>query len=206
MIIRALTLSVIVFGTTSLSCFAQEATQHPGGANASVVAKGHPMTKLPPDIAEGIKSAGDGCKPPGIGMGMGMEHGHHIMRMLERSGVVLSDDQVEQMTALRSDMIKSMMPRKDRVVSLAGDLKDTLSAENINDDQARKSFADIKVEIDGAWTKFVDHVIAVSHVFTPDQRHKLKIAVDRWSLGPLGQPGAPGAPPPPPPPAAKPPQ
>jgi Spy/CpxP family protein refolding chaperone len=135
------------------------------------------------------ENASIGAHGPGMGSWgfAGGPRGRSFAQALERSGVTLSDDQVEQMTTLRQTFCSSLTPKKDHVMSLATELKDTLSASKIDDEQARKIFAEIKTEVDDAYSKMVDHVIAVAHLFTPDQRQKLKIAVDRAALGPLGR-------------------
>ena len=191
MIFRALTVSLLLSATCS-TCFAQESDAGTPSANTSIVSKGRPMMQIPSDLSEGIAASHGPAEGNGVACVM-PNKGNQIMRTLERSGVTLSDEQVEQITSLRGDLMKNLMPKKDHVISLAGDLKDTLAAPTINDDQARRLFADIKTDIDAAYAKFVDHVIAVSHVFTADQRQKLKVAVDRWSLGPLGRPAPPPA-------------
>lgn len=128
-----------------------------------------------------VQGSGNGpwCLPGGA-------KAHGIKQALERSGVNLTDDQVEQMTTIRQNFFSSLSPRKDHACSLGTDLKEALTAQKMDDDQVRKIFAEIKTEIDDAYGKMVETVIAVAHVFTPEQRQKLKIAVDRASLGPLG--------------------
>lgn len=128
-----------------------------------------------------VQGSGNGpwCLPGG-------PKAHGIKQALERSGVNLTDDQVEQMTTIREKFFSSLSPRKEHACSLGTDLKEALTAQKMDDEQVRKVFAEIKTEIDDAYGKMVETVIAVAHVFTPEQRQKLKIAVDRASLGPLG--------------------
>ncbi len=187
MITRVLTASLLLSGTC-LQCFAQEPSiQAAPGTNASVVSKGRPMIFSQTKVAEGVDTSHSPTAGPDVACMPRMGHEPHLKQIMERSGVTLSDEQVEQMISLRSDLMKNLMPKKDHMITLAGDLKETLTAPAVNDDQARRIFADMKTDLDAAYAKFVEHVIAVSHVFTADQRQKLKVAVDRWSLGPLGR-------------------
>jgi Spy/CpxP family protein refolding chaperone len=157
----------------SISATGQSPTQATNGADAAI------KHKWPTDIAEQI----DWHEHHDM-----MSPAHHIMRSLSSSGVELNDDQVERLTAARGQLMAQVIPAKDRLLLLVPDMKDVLSAQSLDDDKIRAVFAKIKVEIDSLYAQAVDHMITAAHVFTPEQRHKLRIAVDRMELGPLGSP------------------
>ena len=112
--------------------------------------------------------------------------GHHLAKALSASGLELTDAQVERLTVLRQDFIKSMISPVGHMVALVVDMKEALTSSDLNDDRMRSLFAQMKTEIDSSYAKTTDHMLAVAHVFTPDQRQKMKIAIDRAALGALG--------------------
>lgn len=174
------TLAVAILAMNTLPALAQSATQATTAAGATT------KRNLPPEIAEAPHWHREG-----------MEAGQHIMRALSSSGVELTDDQVEKMTAANRNFMTQVIPAKDRLILLAPEFKDLFSAPDLDDSKIRDAFKKVKVEIDSLYAQAVEQAITVAHIFTPDQRHKLRITVDRVELGPLGWPQH--APPPPPP-------
>jgi hypothetical protein len=114
--------------------------------------------------------------------------GHHFAKALSFSGVELTDAQVERLTALRQDVIRSMISPVSHLVALVIDAKEALTSTDLNDEKVHSIFAQIKTEIDSSYSKCTDHILAVAHVFTSDQRQKMRIAIDRVGLGSLGKP------------------
>jgi hypothetical protein len=190
MIIRALTIAFAVTASCSIS-FAQ-GINDPSKmiSNYPVPADAHLPVKLPPDLVDEARGPHGFGHPPNH-LNEPFSNGamatlNPLRGVFEHSGVELSDDQIEQMTAIRSDFTKVIATAGNQIMTGAGDLKEVLSAKSIDREQAKKIFSDIKASIDACWNQFVDSTISVANVFSPDQRQKLKIAFDRWQLGAMG--------------------
>jgi Spy/CpxP family protein refolding chaperone len=140
--------------------------------------------QLPPAIADG--AGGSPSQTSSQDDRLSCLPGHHLSKALSASGVDLTDAQVEKLTALREDLIKSMISPVGHLVALFIDAKEALTSSDLNDAKVHTIFASMKTEIDTSYSKCTDHILAVAHVFTSDQRQKMGTAVDRIGLGSLG--------------------
>jgi Spy/CpxP family protein refolding chaperone len=175
---HSLLLSAAFFCLTTTAGMAQELAQTNDGAAALS------KHQLPPAVTNGARSSDSqtsaqddrlSCLP-----------GHHLTKALSASGVELTDSQVERLASLREELVKSMISPVGHLVALFIDAKEALSSSDLNDAKVHSIFAQMKTEIDLSYSKCTDHILAVAHVFTPDQRQKMGTAIDRIGLGSLG--------------------
>ncbi len=173
---RYVLLAVLLFCTGTTAGRSQDLAQENAGAAA--------VTKrtLPPAIADGGNDSG----AKALDNPLSCMPGHQFSKALSFSGIEITDAQVESLATLRQDLIKSMISPVGHLLGLVIDAKEALGSADLNDEKVHSIFAQIKTEMDTAYTRATDHILAVAHVFTPEQRKKMSIAVDRIGLGSMG--------------------
>lgn len=120
------------------------------------------------------------------------------------ANVELSDDQITKLAKLKRTFESDNATAFANLRSLEDDMRDKLSADNINESEVRKLAEEIAVQKADTSKRFSAHILESAKVLTPEQRRKIRLAHDRMELGPMGGFGRPPFPPPPPPPPAQP--
>jgi Spy/CpxP family protein refolding chaperone len=117
---------------------------------------------------------------------MGMPPDHMFGIALSLSGVELSDDQVETIARSRRASAQKEDQLRTTLRSLDSSLHDELCQDKIDTDKVRKIQAEIATQRSQLTAIEDEDALKTAQVLTPEQRHKLRTALDRMSLGPMG--------------------
>lgn len=180
----ALTLTLITTGAGT--ALAKETTAKNTAVKAEAPAEANgPACKLPP----GHPPGGHHGLPPGLPPfgPMGGPAGAPPpppppMLSLPLMGVDLSDDQVEKLAQLQSSFMDQSAPAVFKLHSLESQFRTALGASNLNVDELnglRTKIAAQKVLVD---TAAGDFAIAQAQVLTAEQRHQIKLDMERMEV------------------------
>ncbi|MDR3614428.1 MAG: hypothetical protein P4L53_12770 [Candidatus Obscuribacterales bacterium] len=134
---------------------------------------------------------GHGCMPAGpppFGF-MSVPPGPPPLPMaLPLAGVDLSDEQLEKLSQLNTAFMEQTGPSIFKLHSLEVQFRLALSGSNLNIDDLnalRSKIASQRVQVD---TASGDYAIAQAQTLTPEQRHQVKLDLERFELGRVSGP------------------
>jgi Spy/CpxP family protein refolding chaperone len=138
-----------------------------------------PFTHRPPS---------HGCTPPGpppFGFMVGPQGPPGVVpppMALPLSGVDLSDEQIEKLAQLNTAFMEQTGPVIFKLHALEAQFRLALSSSNLNMDDVnslRSKIASQRVQVDSAAG---DYAIAQAQSLTPEQRHQIKLDLERFEL------------------------
>lgn len=103
----------------------------------------------------------------------------------------LTDDQVTRLAKLKRSFENGNSSAFSTLRSLEDEMRDKLSADNINESDVKKLAEEIAQQKADISKRFSNHILESAKVLTPEQRKKLRLSQDRLELGPLGDFGRP---------------
>ena len=116
---------------------------------------------------------------------------------LHMSGVELSDDQVEALAKVRRASEQQTESARAALHTLEQNLTGELLADKIDEGKVKKLQSEIGAQHAQLAKAADDELLQSAQILSAEQRHKMRLSVDRMTLGPMGSKR------PPPPPAAK---
>jgi hypothetical protein len=190
--IFALTLSLLLTAVVHNNANIAQAKDTIAKSSTKVVdPKGdeRPEGRMPPFAH---RSGGHGCMPPGpqpfglmedpSGGPPGLPGMPPPLMALPLAGVDLSDEQIEKLAQLNTSFIDQNGPAIFKLHSLEEQFRLALSASNLNMDDLnglRSKIAAQRVQVD---TATGDFAIAQAQALTSEQRHQIKIDLERFEL------------------------
>ncbi len=136
--------------------------------------------------------------PGGPHFGAQFSMPHIMMPPPPFANIDLSDDQVGRLAKLKRAFYTGSAGAFATLRTLEDDMRDKLSAENINDSDVRKSAEEIAQQKADISKQFSAHILEAAKVLTAEQRKKIRLMQDRMELGPMGDFRRPPHPPIPP--------
>ncbi len=136
--------------------------------------------------------------PGGPHFGAQFSMPHFMMPPPPFANVDLSDDQVGRLAKLKRAFDAGDAGEFAALRTLENQMRDKLSAENINESDVRKSAEEIAQQKADISKRFSAHILEAAKVLTAEQRKKIKLMQDRMELGPIGGFDKPPHPPMPP--------
>ena len=113
------------------------------------------------------------------------------------SDITLSDAQMEEFHKSRAQLMEQIIPLKAQLKVSRMKLKDLMLAKDLDQATVQKIMADMNRQRDEMSNAFVDHLLKIRNIFTAEQREKIRNAMYRKEMGPLGAMPAPPSPTPP---------
>jgi Spy/CpxP family protein refolding chaperone len=171
-------LSQQIFAMTLSLLLAAVAQNNAGVAQAKDATK----SSLPPFAHH---PGGHGCMPPGpppFGFMDGPPGPPPPPMTLPLAGVDLRDEQLEKLAQLNAAFMEQIGPAIFKLHSLEVQFRLALTAPNLNMDDLnglRSKMASQRVQVD---TASGDYAIAQAQVLTPEQRHQVKLELERFEL------------------------
>ena len=102
------------------------------------------------------------------------------------SKVELSDSQIEQLQKVRNTLLDKSAPINADLTVLERKFRDQLIAPQLDDKAMRSLRRQISRDKDKLDALMTEHMIATSHVFTAEQRQKVRDVFMRMQAGPMG--------------------
>ncbi|MDQ5966903.1 MAG: Periplasmic heavy metal sensor [Cyanobacteriota bacterium erpe_2018_sw_39hr_WHONDRS-SW48-000098_B_bin.30] len=102
------------------------------------------------------------------------------------SKVELSDSQIEQLQKIRNKLLDKSAPINADLTVLERKFRDQLIAPELDDKAMRSLRRQIGRDKDKLDALMTEHMIATSHVFTTEQRQKVRDLFMRMQAGPMG--------------------
>lgn len=127
-----------------------------------------------------------GASPSDFLMRSGKFDGLLMILSFIGSKVELSDSQIEQLQKIRNKLLDKSAPINANLTVLERKFRDQLIAPELDDKAMRSLRRQIgrdKEKLDALMT---EHMIATSHVFTTEQRQKVRELFMRMQAGPMG--------------------
>lgn len=105
--------------------------------------------------------------------------------------ITLSDAQMEEFHKTRAQLMEQIIPLKAQLKVSRMKLKDLMLAKDVDQAAVQKIMADMNRQRDEMSNAFIDHLLRIRNIFTAEQREKIRNAMYRKEMGPLGAMPAP---------------
>jgi len=127
-----------------------------------------------------------GSTPSDLLMKSGKFDGLLMILSFIGSKVELSDSQIEQLQKIRNKLLDKSAPINADLTVLERKFRDQLIAPELDDKAMRSLRRQIGRDKDKLDALMTEHMIATSHVFTTEQRQKVRDLFMRMQAGPMG--------------------
>ena len=108
---------------------------------------------------------------------------HGPFAMIVRAGVQLSDEQVEKLAEIKGDGFFKFAEQGVGMLPQVRDIVRLLSKSEIDKDKVRAIHKEIQAKRNQMADHFVENVLAIAEVLTPEQRKQVRMHMLRSSLG-----------------------
>ena len=110
-------------------------------------------------------------------------HGPGPFSIIARSGVKLSDEQVEKLAELKGDGMVDFAERGADMIPRMRNIAAAFSKPTIDKDEVRKIHKEMQAKRNQMADEFVERMLSAAEILTPEQRKQLRMHMLRSSLG-----------------------
>lgn len=112
-----------------------------------------------------------------------MMHRHGPIAMIARAGVELSDEQVEKLAEIKGEGFFKFAEHGVGMIPQVREFVQHLSKSQIDKDKVRAIHKEIQAKRNQMGDQFVENIMAIAEVLTPEQRKQVRMYMLRQSLG-----------------------